>query len=73
MTTFTTEDRLRVIPQTGTKWQGTDGEKEFVIQAIWNPNEEPDAWVRYVDNASQEYTCRLEAFLSRFTQRPNER
>jgi hypothetical protein len=73
MTTFTTEDRLRVIPQLGTKWRGTDGEKEFVIQAIWNPNEEPDAWVRYTDNTLQEYTCRLEAFLSRFTQRPTER
>ena len=73
MTTFTTEDRLRVQPQPGTKWQGTDGEKEFTIEAIWNPNEEPDAWVRYTDNNLKEYTCRLEAFLARFSQRPTDR
>ena len=41
---------------------------EFVILAVYNPNEEPDAWVRYENiQTEQEYTCRLEAFQSRFT------
>lgn len=41
---------------------------EFVILAVWNPTEEPDAWVRYENiQTEQEYTCRLEAFQSRFT------
>jgi len=73
MTTFTTEDRQRAQPPIGSKWAGTDTRLEFTVLAIWNPNEEQDPWVRYVDQADTEYTCRLEAFLTRFTQRPNER
>jgi hypothetical protein len=49
-------------------WQALDREMELV--AVWNPNEEQDPWVRYRDTSSQqEYTCRLEAFQSRFTPR----
>lgn len=41
---------------------------EFVILAVYNHNEEPDAWVRYENiQTEQEYSCRLEAFQSRFT------
>jgi hypothetical protein len=40
---------------------------EFVVLAVYNPNEEPDPWVRYENiQTEQEYTCRLEAFQSRF-------
>ena len=40
---------------------------EFVVVAVYNPNEEPDPWVRYENiQTEQEYTCRLEAFQSRF-------
>lgn len=46
----------------------TDGRgKRFEVVAVWSPNEENDPWVRYVNVASgDDYTCRLEAFLSRF-------
>lgn len=41
---------------------------EYVILAIYCPNEEPDRWVRYENILTeQEYTCRLEAFESRFS------
>jgi len=51
----------------------TDGHgNEFAIIAIYAPNEEPDTWVRYQNVLTeQEYTCRLEAFESRFTVIPN--
>ena len=70
MTTFTTEDRLRAErpePRIGSKWVGMDTRQEFTILAIWNPNEEPDPWVRYSNQDDREFTCRLEAFLSRFS------
>jgi hypothetical protein len=50
----------------------TADSKVFVIEAIWNPNEENDPWVRYRSHADmREYTCRQEAFLSRFSPLPN--
>jgi len=72
MTTFTTEDRLRAErpqPKLGSRWTGADSKQEFVLEAIWNPNEEQDPWARYTDASGQEYTCRLEAFLARFSPR----
>ena len=50
----------------------TDGHgKRFEVLAVWSPNEEPDTWVRYVNTATgSDYTCRLEAFLSRFFETP---
>jgi hypothetical protein len=42
--------------------------REFLLLRTWCSNEEPDAWVEYTDTTSgQYYTCRLEAFLSRFS------
>jgi hypothetical protein len=54
----------------GTRWVGTDSREEFTILAIWNPNEESDPWVRYCRQDDTEYTCRLEAFQSRFRRLP---
>ena len=71
MTTFTREDRFAAY--TGTKWTGMTTREEFTILAIWNPNEESDPWVRYRNQDDTEYTCRLEAFLARFTPLPAER
>ena len=52
-------------------WSDTNGQ-EFEVLAIWNPNEEPDPWVRYRDILQdREYTCRLEAFESRFRPCPD--
>ena len=46
--------------------------RRFEVVAVWGPNEEPDTWVRYVNSATgDDYTCRLEAFLSRFTETPD--
>jgi len=41
------------------------------VLATYNPNEEPDTWIKYRNKTTlQEYTCRLEAFLSRFHAKP---
>jgi hypothetical protein len=46
--------------------------KRFEVLAVWSPNEEPDTWVRYVNTGTgNDYTCRLEAFLSRFSALPD--
>lgn len=43
----------------------------FKIKAIFNPNEETDPWVEYINvDTMQEYSCRQEAFLSRFSPLP---
>ena len=45
---------------------------QFEILALWCPNEEADTWVRYRNTQTlQEYTCRQEAFLSRFSPLPS--
>ena len=71
MTTFTTEDRQRAIPQEGTKWAGANSREAFEVLAIWNPNEEQDPWIRYRNQDDKEFTCRLEAFLARYNQLPD--
>ena len=71
MTTFTTEDRLRAVPKEGSRWIGSDTRQEFTVLAIWNPNEENDPWIRYRNQDDNEFTCRLEAFLTRFTRLPD--
>ena len=70
MTTFTTEDRMNAeypVPKLGSKWTGTTSREEFTILAIWNPNEEHDPWVKYCNQDNSEFSCRLEAFLHRFS------
>jgi len=50
-----------------TRYTGTD-RREFLVICTWSPNEEPDTWVEYKNKATgQVYTCRLEAFLGRFS------
>jgi len=70
MTTFTTEDRLNAVSKIARHYTGSKGEI-FEVLAVWNPTEENDPWVRYRSpDLDKEYTCRLEAFLSRFSPRP---
>jgi hypothetical protein len=70
MTTFTTEDRLNATAKIARLYTDHKG-NSFEVLAVWNPNEENDPWVRYRNpDLDQEYTCRLAAFLSRFTPRP---
>ena len=54
----------------GSQWAGVSSREVFTVLAIWNPNEEPDPWVKYSSQDDREFTCRLEAFLSRFTPLP---
>ena len=52
-------------------WSNARGQ-EFELLAVWNPNEEPDPWARYRDILEdKEFTCRLEAFQSRFRPMPD--
>jgi hypothetical protein len=51
----------------GSKWVGQNTREEFTILAIWNPNKETDPWIKYQNQNDSEFTCRLEAFLSRFS------
>jgi hypothetical protein len=52
-------------------YMSADG-KRFEVLSVWSPNEEPDTMVRYINRATgDDYTCRLEAFLSRFTETPD--
>jgi hypothetical protein len=40
---------------------------QFKVIATYSPNEDNDTWVEYANVlTNQVYTCRLEAFLSRF-------
>jgi hypothetical protein len=71
MTTFTSEDRNNALPKVGSKWMGFSSREEFTVLAVWNPNEEPDPWIKYSNQDDREFTCRLEAFLSRYTKIPD--
>lgn len=43
----------------------------FELLNTYCPNEESDAWVTYRNvKTKEEYNCRKEAFLSRFTRTP---
>ena len=56
--------------QTHQYWTSTEGTR-FQVLATWNPNEEYDPWVEYRNTHTGEvYTCRLEAFESRFFPQP---
>jgi len=70
MTTFTTEDRQRARLKEGSRWSGSSTREEFTVIAVWNPNEELDPWVQYRNQDNKEFTCRLEAFVSRFSPLP---
>ncbi len=48
-------------------YSGTEG-KVFKITAVFNKDNTNDPWVAYINvRTLQEYSCRQEAFLSRFT------
>jgi hypothetical protein len=58
-------------PEPITKYTSADG-KLFEVLAIWCPDEDNDRWVKYQNiETGQEYSCRLEAFESRFTPNVN--
>jgi len=58
---------IRTYKQELRRWASTDN-TVFEVIATYNPNEEQDPWVKYRNVATgQEYTCRQEAFESRFS------
>lgn len=59
--------------ETKTINQFTDGKGNiFIATALFSPNEENDTWIKYYNNSTkQEYECRYEAFLSRFSPIPD--
>ena len=68
MTTFTTEDRQRAAgPQQGDLYGSQD--RVFTVQALYSPTEDGDTWIEYKDLHAT-YTCRLAAFLARFSPLP---
>jgi len=71
MTTYTTQDLEEVrrnLPRQGDIYRGTHGE-EFLVKSLFSQNEEPDTWISYASCRTRvEYSCRLPAFLARFTQ-----
>jgi hypothetical protein len=55
-------------PHVGAKYRGLD--REFEITGL--PVVEDDQWVEYYNiNTKQTYSCRLEAFLDRFSPTPD--
>ncbi len=60
------------LPKSMNKYWSDSRSQEFELLAIWNPNEDADPWVRYRSiSEDREYTCRLEAFESRFRPCPD--
>ena len=60
------------ISRTQTRYSDKEG-RTFKCTSLYAPNEEGDTWVEYHNESTgQEYTCRLEAFLSRFTPIQND-
>jgi hypothetical protein len=52
-------------------WADSHGQ-DFELLAVWTPKDEDDPWARYRDILNdRELTCRLEAFLTRFSPRPD--
>jgi len=48
--------------------------KVFKVVAIYNPNEENDPWVEFINtDTEQKYSCRQEAFLLRYSLLPQPR
>lgn len=48
--------------------------KIFKIKGVYTKDDESDPWVDYVNNKTgQEYSCRQEAFLSRFSILPESK
>jgi hypothetical protein len=76
MTTYTTEDLeayRKGMPKQGDHYKGLDSQ-EFIVEALFTMNEEPDPWISYTAQGANgyKYSCRLEAFLSRFTKVESE-
>jgi hypothetical protein len=60
------------LPNRLSKYWASAGGQDFELLAVWTPKDEDDPWARYRDILNdREYTARLEAFLTRFSPRPD--
>ena len=51
--------------QPGSRWYN-NSMNTYQVLNTWYENER-DLWVRYTNRANQEFSCRAEAFLNRFS------
>lgn len=60
------------LPKHMNKYWATTNGHEFELLSVYTPFEDKDEWARYRDILNdQVYTCRLEAFLTRFRAQPD--
>ena len=66
------DDSIMALPKGMNKYWNTHNGHEFELLSVYVPFEETDEWVRYRDILNDRtYTCRLEAFLTRFNPQPD--
>ena len=63
---------MLTVTKTKTLDMFTDGQGNvFKVLSVYCPNEDNDSWVEYEkESTGQKYSCRLEAFLARFSSLP---
>ena len=60
------------LPRGMSKYWATAQGHEFELLSVYTPFEHTDEWARYRDILNDTvYTCRLEAFLTRFRPQPD--
>jgi hypothetical protein len=60
------------LPRGMNKYWSTADSHEFELLSVYTPVEQEEEWARYRDILNDKlYTCRLEAFLSRFRPQPD--
>jgi hypothetical protein len=52
------------LPQAGDEYRSVD--KVFTVIAVGVWNDIPDLWIKYKNDQNLEFSCSLNAFLSRF-------
>lgn len=56
------------LVKTNERYMGHNYTQAFRVLAVYTPNEDNDTWVEYMQESTQQrYTCRMEAFYTRFT------
>lgn len=60
-------NRITTVPKKNSKWSSADGRMFTVVDVAEHNNE---MWVRY-NNGSNEYSCLVPAFISRFGENIN--
>ena len=60
------------LPRGMSKFWSASNHLEFELLSVYTPADDVDEWARYRDILNDQiYTCRLEAFVSRFRAQPD--